>query len=118
MLMYSNRIWISNFVILITCFFALSFSASAHGLRRGTPQRSFLPPDEARDLFNVGEVFYDERKFVDAEKRFREVILRFPTNPIADKADYYLIRTLTQTGKNAEALNRINAFTRQYPKSN
>ena len=116
--MYSNRIWISNFLLLITCLVAFSLSASAQHVRLVTHQRSFLPPDEARDLFIAGEVSYDQRKFLDAEKRFREVITRFPKNPIADKAEYYLIRTLTQTGKSAEALSRIDGFAKQYPRSN
>src|SRR6185295_4652192 len=60
---------------------------------------------------------YDEYRFADAEGRFREVVRRFPTNPIADRANYYLIRTLAQVGKKAEALSRIDLFPKQYPKS-
>ncbi|MBI2150697.1 MAG: HEAT repeat domain-containing protein, partial [Acidobacteria bacterium] len=36
---------------------------------------------------------------------------------IADKADYYLIRTLDQQGKRSEALVRIDAFPKVYPRS-
>jgi tetratricopeptide (TPR) repeat protein len=115
--MYSNRNWISKLILLITAATALPLSVSAQHVRIVSNQRSLLPPDAARDLFNEGEVLYDQRQFVDAEKRFREVVTRYPKNQIADKADYYLIRTLTQIGKNSEALSRIDTFTRQYPKS-
>src|SRR5262249_17491772 len=56
-------------------------------------------------------------KFSEAERRFREVITRFPSNPIADRADYYLIRTLSQMGKQSEAISRIDAFPKNYPRS-
>src|SRR6185369_12789652 len=36
----------------------------------------------------------------------------------ADRADYYLIRTLAQLGKKTEALSRIDAFARLHPRSN
>ncbi len=73
--------------------------------------------DEARDLFNAGQGFYDEGRLVEAEKKFREVIQRFPKNPIADRADYYLIRTLKQLDRKNEALTRIDTFARIYPRS-
>jgi tetratricopeptide (TPR) repeat protein len=79
--------------------------------------RLFMRADEARDIFNTGQRFYDEYKYTDAENKFREVVQRFPKNPIADRAAYYLIRTLSQAGKRNEALDRINAFAKQYPKS-
>ena len=115
--MYSNRNWISKLILLITAVTTVPLSVSAQYVRIVTNQRSLLPPDAARDLFNEGEALYDQRNFVEAEKRFREVISRYPKNAIADKADYYLIRTLTQNGKSSEALMRIEAFTGQYPKS-
>src|SRR5262245_13749008 len=99
--MYSNRNWISKLILLITVTTTLPLSVSAQYVRVGRDRTSFLPPDAARDLFNAGEELYDQRKFVDAEKRFREVISRYPRNVIVDKADYYLIRTLTQLGKNS-----------------
>jgi len=115
--MYSNRKWISKLIFVATSVLAVSPAASAQSQRILTRQHALMPADEARDLFNVAVNFYDEDKFVEAEKRFREVISKFPRNPIADKADYYLIRTLTQTGKKNEALTRIDGFARQYPKS-
>jgi len=61
---------------------------------------------------------FDQGRLTDAESRFREVIRRFPKNQIADRADYYLIRSLmAQTGKKTEALGLIDGFAKQYPKS-
>jgi TolA-binding protein len=114
--MYSNRKWISNLVLATFALLAWTVAASAqvHIIR---PRQSFAPPDEARDIFISGQKFYDEYRFGDAENKFREVIRRFPKNPIADRADYYLIRTLAQVGKKSEAVTRINLFGKQYPKS-
>ncbi len=119
--MYSNKKWISKFTLTVPITLALASalapSASAQ-IRVLAGRQALLPPDEAREIFNTGYKFYDERRFTDAENKFREVIGRFPKNPIADRADYYLIRTLAQVGKKAEALNRIDAFAKEHPKSN
>jgi hypothetical protein len=61
---------------------------------------------------------FDQGRLTDAESRFREVIRRFPKNQIADRADYYLIRSvMAQAGKKTEALSLIDGFAKQYPKS-
>ena len=114
--MYSNVKWISNFVSVVIITLVLSSGASAQ-IRVYVPAQSFLPPDEARDIYNAGKAFYDESRYTEAENKFREVVRRFPRNPITDRADYWLIRTLTQLGKRTDALNRIDAFAKQYPKS-
>jgi tetratricopeptide (TPR) repeat protein len=114
--MYSNRKWISKIIfgVFVTC----GLASAASGQRRVWSDRlSLLPPDEARQVFNAGLTFYDQYRFADAENKFREVVRRFPKNPIADRADYYLIRTLAQVGKRVEALSRIDAFAKQYPNS-
>src|SRR5215470_4944287 len=115
--MYPNRNCLSNVMVILFLTFVLPFTASAQQ-RILIRIQSLLPPDEARDVFNAGLKFYDESRFTEAETKFRDVIRRFPKNPIADRADYYLIRTLAQVGKRTEALGRIDAFSRQYPKSN
>ena len=112
--MYSNTRWILKLTLSAFAFFGIASAASAQ-VRIIT--QSLLPPDEARDIFIAGQRSYDEGRFTDAESRFREVIRRFPKNQIADRADYYLIRTLAQTGKKTEALSLIDTFAKQYPKS-
>src|SRR5438477_5594081 len=111
--MYSNQKWISRLTLAAFGVLALSTIVSAQSVRSVrtvSSQRSLLPPDAARDIFNAGQTLYDQDKFSEAEKRFREVVAKFPQNDIADRADYYLIRTLTQLGKKDEALTRINTF--------
>jgi tetratricopeptide (TPR) repeat protein len=112
--MYSNTKWILKLTLSAFAIFGIASAASAQ-VRIIT--QSLLPPDEARDIFIAGQRSYDEGRFTDAESRFREVIRRFPKNQIADRADYYLIRTLAQTGKRTEALSLIDTFAKQYPKS-
>ncbi|HMF02598.1 MAG TPA: HEAT repeat domain-containing protein [Terriglobia bacterium] len=114
--MYSNVKWISNFMSVVFITLVLSSGASAQ-IRVYLPAQSFLPPDEARDVYNAGKALYDESRYADAENKFREVVRRFPKNSITDRADYWLIRTLAQLGKKTDALNRIDAFAKQYPKS-
>jgi tetratricopeptide (TPR) repeat protein len=114
--MYSNEKWILT--VISTVFGVLAVASSASAQTRVLVQtQSLMPADEARELFNVGQRFFDEYRFTDAENKFREVIRRFPTNPIADRADYYLIRTLSQVGKRGEALGRIGMFSGRYPRS-
>jgi hypothetical protein len=112
--MYSNKKWILK--IFLAGFAVLGAVSVASAQVRNITQ-SLLPPDEARDIFIAGQRFYDEGRFADAESRFREVVRRFPKNQIADRADYYLMRTLAQTGKKTEALSLIDTFAKQYPKS-
>ncbi len=111
--MYSNRKWIFRVMLAGIGIMAMVTGASAQIQIHNIDLRNrFLPKllDQARDLFNAGQEFYDEGKFAEAEKRFREVIQRFPQNVIADRADYYLIRTLKQLERKTEALSRIDAF--------
>ena len=112
--MYLNTKWILK---LTLAAFVLLGVASVASAQIQAFSQSLLPPDEARDIFIAGQRSYDEGRFTDAENRFREVIRRFPKNQIADRADYYLIRTLAQTGKRTEALSLIDTFAKQYPKS-
>ena len=99
---------------------AVGFAAPAFGqnMRQPAFQRNLLEPgDPARDLFNEGQRLYDQYRYGDAERTFRQVTERYPRSSVADRAEYYLIRTLRQTGKTAEALNHINSFRKTYPNS-
>ena len=99
---------------------AVGFTAPAFGqnMRQPAFQRNLLEPgDPARDLFNEGQRLYDQYRYGDAERTFRQVTERYPRSSVADRAEYYLIRTLRQTGKTADALNHINSFRKTYPNS-
>ncbi|HYR91684.1 MAG TPA: HEAT repeat domain-containing protein [Terriglobia bacterium] len=118
--MYSNRKWIFRVMLVGVSVMATVTSASAQAKIHNVDLLSRFAPgllDQARDLFNAGQELYDEGKFTEAERRFREVIQRFPRNVIADRADYYLIRTLKQLERKTEALSRIDAFGKSYPRS-
>jgi len=115
--MYSNQKWISKIMSTVFVTVVLASAASAQQIHIWAHTQAFAAPDEARDLFNEGQRLFDDNRFADAESKFRQVIRRFPKNPIADRADYYLIRTLAQVGKKPEAISRINGFARLYPKS-
>jgi HEAT repeat protein len=115
--MYSNGNWILKlmFAVCVTLALEPGLWAQARVWVRPHP---LMPADEAREVFNAGQRFFDEYRFTEAENRFRDIIRRFPKNPIADRADYYLIRTLMQLGRKNDALSLINEFSKQYPKSN
>src|SRR5438128_12443319 len=116
--MYLNLKWISKVALLGLSVVIFASTASAQRARLTKLQRSLAPAaDEARNIFNAGQQFYDQSRYADAENKFREVVQRFPKNVIADRADYYLIRTLSQSGKKAEAITRIDGFANRYPKS-
>jgi hypothetical protein len=106
-------------ILMTAGCFGLTSVASAQVKRVDVlVQRSFAEPsDPARELFNVGQTFYDQFRFADAEKTFRDVVVKYPKSPIADRAEYYLIRTLAQNRKQPEALDRINSFQKSHPKS-
>src|SRR5215467_9347885 len=120
--MFSNGKRISKSILTVIAGLGVSTSVSfAQTGRVMIIQRNFVeegPVDrQARELFNAGQKFYDQYRYVDAERTFREVIQKYPKSSIADRAEYYLIRTLAQSGKRPEALERINAFPKTYPKS-
>jgi hypothetical protein len=116
--MFSKRNWIPKLILTACVPLALASVGSAQvRIWKQAQPLSLMPPDEARDIFNAGQRYFDEYKFGDAENKFREVTRRFPANAIAARADYYLIRTLVRVGKKNEALNRIDAYAKQYPKS-
>jgi hypothetical protein len=120
--MFSNGKRISKSILTVITGLGLSTSAAfaqtGHIL---IVQRNFMedgPVDRsARELFNAGQKFYDQSRYPDAERTFRQVVLKYPKSTVADRAGYYLIRTLSQIGKRTEALEQINAFPKMYPKS-
>jgi thioredoxin-like negative regulator of GroEL len=115
--MHANGKWILKTLLTISINLVVVSSAGAQITVVPTRAQSVFAADEAREIFNAGQRSYDEYRFTDAESKFREVVTRFPKNAIADRADYYLIRTLAQLGKRNEAIQRINLFSNQYPKS-
>jgi tetratricopeptide (TPR) repeat protein len=96
------------------------YAQNPHVVVAPLAQRNFVEPaagDPARELFNGGQSLFDQFRYDAAERQFRLVVERFPKSTIADKAEYYLIRTLAQAGKTQEALSHIRSFRTFYPKS-
>jgi hypothetical protein len=75
------------------------------------------PTPAARTLFKEGQGFWDEGKFADAEKRFREALTRYPRAEQSDRTAYYLITTLIKLNRPAEARTEIQHFYSNYPHS-
>src|SRR5262249_16278655 len=92
-------------------------SLSAQNATIASLQFHFVESDVVRDLFNSGRDYFDSEKYPQAENAFREVLLKYAKNAVADKTAYYLIRTLGEQGKVEEAKNQIAAFQKTYPKS-
>jgi tetratricopeptide (TPR) repeat protein len=77
----------------------------------------FVEMDEARDLMNSGKTLFENGKYTEASDKFREVVNKFPRNPVAEQSNYFLIRSLASLKKNAEALAQIDKFLKERPKS-
>src|SRR5262245_46080933 len=90
----------------------LAVAHSATGTAQTPAQNS-----EARRLFNEGEKFHRDGNFVEAEKKFREALRRFPKADQSDRTAYYLIDTLEKLRRVQEARTEIENFRRNYPQS-
>jgi len=114
--MYSKTNWITKFGP-VTLVVALSVSSLA-GQSRNLPTRfSFVEMDEARDLMNSGKALLENGKYTEASEKFRQVVDKFPRNPVAEQSNYYLMVSLSKLKKNAEALTLIDKFLKERPKS-
>jgi hypothetical protein len=72
---------------------------------------------EANRLQKEGEKFQDDGNFVQAERKFREALTRYPKAEHADRTAYYLIDALVKLRRVQEARTEIENFRRNYPQS-
>ncbi|HET9217696.1 MAG TPA: outer membrane protein assembly factor BamD [Terriglobia bacterium] len=72
---------------------------------------------EAKKLFNEGVAFQHDGNFVEAEKKFRAAMRRYPRAENADRTAYYLIDTLKKLKRVQDARAEIDNFRRSYPQS-
>lgn len=72
---------------------------------------------EARRLFSEGTQFQHGGNFVEAEKKFREALRKYPYAEQADRTAYYLIDTLVKLRRVQDARIEIDNFRRNYPQS-
>ena len=87
--MFSNGKRISKSILTVITGLGLSTSAAfAQTGHMLIVQRNFMeegPVDRsARELFNAGQKFYDQSRYPDAERTFREVIQKYPKTAIAE----------------------------------
>jgi tetratricopeptide (TPR) repeat protein len=99
-------------LIGIILFMAVAPSSAAAQQASAEPQG-----DPARSLFLAGRNAWDEGRYAEAEKRFREALSKFPQSEQADRTGFYLIETLARMGRSREALAEIENFFKNYPKS-
>jgi hypothetical protein len=83
------------------------------GLRAQTPAQNA----QAHALFIEGRNLWDDGNFVDAEKKFRETLTKYPKAEQSDRTTYYLITTLVKLGRTADARAEIENFDKSYPQS-
>lgn len=102
-------------VLTLTIVVAMNVFAP-HGLSAQNPFAA-AAQTPARTLFIEGRDLWDEGKFVDAEKKFREVLTKFPRAEQSDRTAFYLITTLIKLGRTADARAEIENFDRNYPRS-
>src|SRR5262245_30069362 len=81
------------------------------------PSQTQAPADPARALFLAGRNFWDDGRFAEAEKKFREALAKYPTSENADRTGFYLIETLIKMGRTPEALAEMNKFFTSFPRS-
>ena len=72
---------------------------------------------EARRLFNEGQELNYDGNFVEAEKKFREALTKYPKAEQADKTAYYLIDSLAKLLRVQDTRTEIEHFRRNYPQS-
>jgi tetratricopeptide (TPR) repeat protein len=72
---------------------------------------------EARRLFSEGVAFHYEGSFVEAEKKFREALTKYPKAEQSDRTAYYLIDTLVRLRRVQDARTEIEQFRKNYPQS-
>ena len=83
----------------------------------GLSQTAKESADPARQLFNKGVEFQSHGDYAQAEKTFREVLRRYPTDKHSDQTAFYLIDTLMRLRRVQEARTEAENFPRRYPQS-
>lgn len=97
-----------RFIVVLILVVAVSPQLQAQSAGPNTPGKT---------LFFEGRNLWDDGKFVEAEKKFREALTKYPRAEKSDRTAYYLITTLVTLGRPADARREIQNFKRNYPHS-
>ena len=96
---------------------SLMFAASVINLNASLARAQSAQQNAARALVNDGIEFFDDGKYVDAERKFREALTKYPKDDKSDRTAYYLIRTLAKLDRVQDLRLEMEAFRRNYPGS-
>lgn len=103
-----------GYASILSFTIVMSWIVSAPGPLQAQLQGAVTP---ARTLFVEGRDLWDDGKFADAEKKFREALTKYPRAEQSDRTAYYLITTLIKLNRPGEARTEIQNFYRNYPAS-
>jgi len=70
--------------------------------------------EEARKLWKDGNDLYNQRNFAEAEKKFRDALMKYPKADQSDRNAYYLIITLEKLRRLQDLRTEIENFHRNY----
>src|SRR5262249_23732509 len=71
----------------------------------------------ARQMYTDGRDLFDDGKYAEAEKKFRDALAKYPKADKSDQTAFYMIKSLVKLGRVQEARTEIDNFGRNYPKS-
>jgi len=103
-----RNVLLRAFIVVVIMIAAVSPHVQAQSPASSTPDQT---------LFSEGRNLWDDGKFSEAEKKFREALTKYPRAEKSDRTAYYLITTLVTLGRAAEARKEIQSFNRNYPQS-
>jgi len=67
--------------------------------------------------YRIGEIFLQQKKYLQALDSFREVTLRFPEHALADEAQYQVGMIFNEIDENEAALRELRQLVDKYPDS-
>ena len=75
------------------------------------------PTKTASQLFQEGKVAFDTRSYDKASDIFRDLVVKYPTDSLADDAQYYRGEALFRGKKHQLALGELQKVFEKYPES-
>ena len=73
---------------------------------------------DAQALYDQGYALFHQKRYADAETRFRRFLDLYPRHPLADNAQFWIGESRYARGDFASALAAFSATVEQYPDGN